>query len=62
VERSVRRDDPDGAQHHAARAVLASLNISPLYFRFAGGFFMIIPSLFFIFFMRKYLFNSFGDR
>ena len=40
--------------------VLASLNISPLYFRFAGGFFMIIPSLFFIFFMRKYLFNLWG--
>jgi multiple sugar transport system permease protein len=40
--------------------VLASLNISPLYFRFAGGFFLIIPSLFFIFFMRKYLFNLWG--
>ena len=40
--------------------VLASLNISPLYFRFAGGFFLIIPSLFFIFFMRRYLFNLWG--
>ncbi|CAN5187073.1 carbohydrate ABC transporter permease [soil metagenome] len=40
--------------------VLGSLNISPLYFRFAGGFFLIIPSLFFIFFMRKYLFNLWG--
>jgi multiple sugar transport system permease protein len=40
--------------------VLATLNQSPLYFRFAGGFFMIIPSLFFIFFMRKYLFNLWG--
>ncbi len=40
--------------------ILATLNQSPLYFRFAGGFFMIIPSLFFIFFMRKYLFNLWG--
>jgi multiple sugar transport system permease protein len=40
--------------------VVATLNQSPLYFRFAGGFFMIIPSLFFIFFMRKYLFNLWG--
>ena len=40
--------------------VLASLNISPLYFRFAGGFFLIIPSLFFILFMRRYLFNLWG--
>ncbi len=40
--------------------ILASLNQSPLYFKFAGGFFMIIPSLFFIFFMRKYLFNLWG--
>lgn len=40
--------------------ILATLNQSPLYFRFAGGFFMIIPSLFFIFFMRRYLFNLWG--
>ena len=40
--------------------VLGALNISPLYFRFAGGFFLIIPSLFFIFFMRRYLFNLWG--
>ncbi|HUG05173.1 MAG TPA: carbohydrate ABC transporter permease [Candidatus Limnocylindria bacterium] len=40
--------------------ILATLNQSPLYFKFAGGFFMIIPSLFFIFFMRKYLFNLWG--
>jgi multiple sugar transport system permease protein len=40
--------------------ILAGLNQSPLYFKFAGGFFMIIPSLFFIFFMRKYLFNLWG--
>jgi len=40
--------------------VVASLNQSPLYFKFAGGFFLIIPSLFFIWFMRKYLFNLWG--
>ena len=40
--------------------VVATLNQSPLYFRFAGGFFLIIPSLFFIAFMRKYLFNLWG--
>ncbi len=40
--------------------VLAGLNQSPLYFKFAGGFFMIIPSFFFIFFMRRYLFNLWG--
>ncbi len=40
--------------------VVATLNQSPLYFRFAGGFFLIVPSLFFIFFMRRYLFNLWG--
>jgi multiple sugar transport system permease protein len=40
--------------------ILATLNQSPLYFKFAGGFFMIIPSVLFIFFMRKYLFNLWG--
>lgn len=40
--------------------VVASLNQSPLYFKFAGGFFLIIPSLFFIWFMRRYLLNLWG--
>jgi multiple sugar transport system permease protein len=40
--------------------VVATLNQSPLYFKFAGGFFLIVPSLFFIWFMRKYLFNLWG--
>lgn len=40
--------------------VVATLNQSPLYFRFAGGFFLIVPSLFFIAFMRRYLFNLWG--
>lgn len=30
-------------------------------FQFAGGFFMLIPSLIFIFFIRRYLFNMWGQ-
>jgi multiple sugar transport system permease protein len=40
--------------------VLGALNDSPLYFRFAGGFALVVPSLVFIFFMRRYLFNMWG--
>jgi multiple sugar transport system permease protein len=40
--------------------ILSLLQASPLHFKFAGGFFMIIPSLFFIFFVRRYLFNMWG--
>lgn len=42
--------------------VLASLNDSPLYFRFAGGFFMVVPALVFIFFARRYLLDLWGPR
>ncbi len=41
--------------------VLSSLNDSPLYYRYAGGFFMIVPALIFIFFIRKYLLNMWGN-
>jgi multiple sugar transport system permease protein len=41
--------------------VLGSLNDSPLYYRFAGGFFMIAPALLFIFLIRKYLLNMWGS-
>jgi multiple sugar transport system permease protein len=41
--------------------VLASLAASPLPYRFAGGFALIVPSLIFIFFIRKYLFNMWGS-
>lgn len=34
---------------------------SGLEFQFAGGFFMLIPSLIFIFFIRRYLFNMWGQ-
>ncbi len=40
--------------------VLAFLNDSPLPLRFAGGFALIIPSLFFIFIIRRYLLNMWG--
>ncbi|MCW5321039.1 carbohydrate ABC transporter permease [Verminephrobacter aporrectodeae subsp. tuberculatae] len=40
--------------------LFASLEESPLHFRFAGGFFLILPSLVFIFMVRKYLFAMWG--
>ena len=40
--------------------VFSSLGDSPLPYRFAGGFALIVPSLVFIFFIRRYLFNMWG--
>lgn len=40
--------------------LFASLEESPLYFRYAGSFFLILPSLIFIFAVRKYLFSMWG--
>ncbi|GAB3272153.1 carbohydrate ABC transporter permease [Sinomonas notoginsengisoli] len=40
--------------------VLSSLSESPLAYRFAGGFLLVIPALIFIFFMRRYLTNMWG--
>jgi multiple sugar transport system permease protein len=40
--------------------VLTVLNESQLHYRFAGGFFMMIPSLIFMLFIRRYLFNLWG--
>lgn len=40
--------------------LFASLEESPLHFRFAGGFFLVVPSLIFIFIVRKYLFAMWG--
>ena len=40
--------------------VLASLNVSPLPYRFAGALFMLLPSLVFMLFIRRYLFNLWG--
>lgn len=40
--------------------VLSSLSDSPLAFRFAGGFFLILPAILFIAVMRRYLLNMWG--
>ena len=39
--------------------VVQSLSVSPLPFRFAGGFALTVPAFVFIYFMRPYLFNAF---
>ncbi len=41
--------------------ILYTLDKSSDPFKFAGGFFMLIPSLIFIFFIRRYLFNLWGQ-
>jgi multiple sugar transport system permease protein len=40
--------------------LLSVLSESPLHFRFAGGFFLIVPSVVFIFVVRRYLFSMWG--
>lgn len=40
--------------------LLAVLSESPLHYRFAGGFILIVPSVLFIFAVRKYLFAMWG--
>jgi multiple sugar transport system permease protein len=40
--------------------ILSVLNASPLPFKFAGGFFLLAPSLLVILVIRKYLFNMWG--
>ena len=41
--------------------VLSVLSQSSQAYQFAGGFFMLVPSLLFIFFIRRYLFNMWGQ-
>jgi multiple sugar transport system permease protein len=41
--------------------VLVTLNQSSEPYQFAGGFFMMIPALIFIYFIRRYLFNMWGQ-
>jgi multiple sugar transport system permease protein len=41
--------------------VLTSLSSSSDAFQFAGGFFLMVPSIIFMFFIRKYLFNMWGQ-
>ena len=40
--------------------VLSTLSFSPLAYRFAGGFALVVPALVFIAIMRKYLLNMWG--
>jgi len=40
--------------------LLTSLNESPLYLKFAGGAVLVLPALFFLFAVRKYLFAMWG--
>lgn len=40
--------------------ILGALEVSPLDFRFAGGFFMIIPAVLFMALARRYLFQMWG--
>lgn len=41
--------------------VLNSLANSPVAFQFAGAFFLMVPSIIFMFFVRRYLFNMWGQ-
>lgn len=41
--------------------VLFALNQSSEPYQFAGGFFLLLPALIFIFFIRRYLFNMWGQ-
>ena len=41
--------------------VLITLNQSSEPYQFAGGFFMMVPALIFIFFIRRYLYNMWGQ-
>ncbi|WP_420632236.1 carbohydrate ABC transporter permease [Candidatus Leptofilum sp.] len=41
--------------------ILFSLSNSSEAYQFAGGFFMLIPALIFMFFIRRYLFNMWGQ-
>jgi multiple sugar transport system permease protein len=41
--------------------ILYNLDKSSDPFKFAGGFFMLVPALIFIFFIRRYLFNMWGQ-
>jgi multiple sugar transport system permease protein len=42
--------------------LIVQLNQSPLHFRFAGGFFILIPAIIFMFIVRRYLFSLWGIK
>jgi multiple sugar transport system permease protein len=48
-------------RHTLPAQVLSSLGDSPLAYRFAGGFALVLPALLFIALMRRYLTNMWGS-
>ena len=61
LERGLRGDDPDAPEPDAAGARSSTaLDESPIHFQFAAGFVMLVPSLIFIFFIRRYLLGLWG--
>lgn len=42
--------------------LIVQLNQSPIPFRFAGGFFILVPALVFMLFVRRYLFSLWGVK
>jgi multiple sugar transport system permease protein len=42
--------------------LIVQLNQSPVPFRFAGGFFILIPAIVFMLFVRRYLFSLWGVK
>lgn len=40
--------------------LIVQLDAAPIYYRFAGGFFILIPAMVFMFFIRRYLFSLWG--
>ncbi len=42
--------------------LIVQLNQSPLPFRFAGGFFILVPAIVFMLFVRRYLFSLWGVK
>ena len=61
LERGFRGLGPDRARAHADRLPAPTiLAESPLHYRFAGGFILIMPSVLFIFAVRRYLFAVWG--
>jgi multiple sugar transport system permease protein len=42
--------------------LIVQLNQSPVPFKFAGGFFILVPAIVFMFFVRRYLFSLWGVK
>jgi len=42
--------------------LIVQINDSPLPFKFAGGFFILVPAIVFMLFVRRYLFNLWGVK